>query len=253
MTTAQTRLSSRQMVRIGAAALGVLAGIVVIAVAMGDDPKPRPRSDRQLKEPPPTLEPVAQAPPPTPEADAIQPVAEPIEPEKTPPVATPLASVEVITTPPGASVVLDGIPLLGVTPLHVDDIEPGDHAIIVSLPGYKEETRLLTLDKTTTWKLEIALAPLKTKTVSQKRVKPQPTQARARPATGYLTVNTVPWSDVFVGGRKLGQAPLAEKEVPAGTYRIVFKNPAFGRRERKVTIRPGDTTKLNLDFRDQQK
>jgi serine/threonine-protein kinase len=216
---------------------------------MGGDPTPKSRTDRPIEEPP---APVAPLPPP--EVEAVAPVAEPLEPEKTPPpIATPLASVEVITTPPGASVVLDGIPLLGVTPLHVDDIEPGDHAIIVSLPGYKEETRLLTLDKTTTWKLEIALAPLKTRTVAQKRVKPQPTQARARPATGYLTVNTVPWSDVFVGGRKLGQAPLAEKEVPAGTYRIVFKNPVFGRRERKVTIRPGDTTKLNLDFRDQQK
>jgi eukaryotic-like serine/threonine-protein kinase len=248
-TTSQTRLSSRQMVRIGAAALGLIAGIVVIAVAMGGDPKPRTTVE---KGPPPPRILVESPEPPAP---GPTPVVERVEPEVAPAPSqpeTPLATLEVITTPPGASVALDGIPLLGVSPLHVDDIEPGDHAIVVSMPGHKEETRLLSLGTSASFRLEITLTPKKTQPISQKRPKPQQAQARARPSTGFLTVHTVPWSDVFLGGRKLGQAPLAEREVPAGTHTLVFKGP-FGRRQKRVTIRPGDTTKLNLDFRNEGK
>ena len=122
---------------------------------------------------------------------------------------------------------------------------------MVSLAGHKAETRRLSLGTGEKYRLELALRETR-RVASKRRHTPMQARGAARPSTGFLTVHTVPWSDVFLGGRKLGQSPLAEKEIPAGTHTLVFKGP-FGRREKKVTIRPGDTAKLSLDFRAQGK
>ena len=43
---------------------------------------------------------------------------------------------------------------------------------------------------------------------------------------GRLSVRTTPWSDVYLGSKKLGQTPFADLELPAGTYTLTFKNPS---------------------------
>lgn len=46
--------------------------------------------------------------------------------------------------------------------------------------------------------------------------------------SGRLTVDVVPWADVFLGGRKLGTTPLVEVVVPAGRQRLHMVNAAAG-------------------------
>ena len=65
---------------------------------------------------------------------------------------------------------------------------------------------------------------------------------------GKLTVRTIPWSDVYLGDQKLGQAPFADLDLPAGTYTLEFKNPAHPPVKRTVTIEPNKTTKVSFDF-----
>ena len=62
--------------------------------------------------------------------------------------------------------------------------------------------------------------------------------------TGRLTVKTEPYSDVFLGGRRIGQTPLAEVVVPAGRHVLTFKHPARAPVTRAVTIVAGKTTKV---------
>ena len=57
-------------------------------------------------------------------------------------------------------------------------------------------------------------------------------------------MRTTPYSDVYIGTRKIGQAPFADQEVPAGTYELTFKNPRHPTVRKQVTILPGRSFKL---------
>jgi serine/threonine-protein kinase len=60
--------------------------------------------------------------------------------------------------------------------------------------------------------------------------------------TGFLTVDTSPWSLVSEGGKALGQTPLVHVELPVGVHVLVLKNPELGiETSYTVTIQPGKT------------
>jgi hypothetical protein len=64
------------------------------------------------------------------------------------------------------------------------------------------------------------------------------------PQIGTLTVRTTPYSDVYIGTRKIGQSPFSDKQVPAGTYWLTFKNPLHPTVRKQVTVQPGKLYKL---------
>ncbi len=45
---------------------------------------------------------------------------------------------------------------------------------------------------------------------------------------GFLSVNTVPWSKVYVNGRVVGNTPVRRHELPVGSYTIRCVNPQYG-------------------------
>lgn len=68
---------------------------------------------------------------------------------------------------------------------------------------------------------------------------PEPSPRRAR-SMGFLTVDAVPWAEVWLDGRRIGETPLAELPVPAGKQRVVLKNPSTGASiSRTVVVRRG--------------
>jgi len=66
---------------------------------------------------------------------------------------------------------------------------------------------------------------------------------------GYLNITSIPWSWVYLGRKKLGQTPLANVKVPAGTHRLFFSNPEGGETFRTVKVQPGQVTKLRVKLR----
>jgi serine/threonine-protein kinase len=60
---------------------------------------------------------------------------------------------------------------------------------------------------------------------------PEPTPEPKTPkiaSTGKLWLDTVPWSTVYLGKKKLGNTPLVGIEVPAGELTLTLKNPQAG-------------------------
>ncbi|MFT3840891.1 MAG: serine/threonine-protein kinase [Myxococcaceae bacterium] len=55
--------------------------------------------------------------------------------------------------------------------------------------------------------------------------KPAKVEVPAESGTGKLTFDTVPWTDVFLGSRKIGTTPLVEVELPAGPLKLRLVNP----------------------------
>jgi len=68
--------------------------------------------------------------------------------------------------------------------------------------------------------------------------------------TGFLNLDTTPWSVVSVGGRVLGQTPIVGATLPVGSHALVLTNPELGLRTTyQVTISAGRTTarRVGLD------
>lgn len=51
-------------------------------------------------------------------------------------------------------------------------------------------------------------------------------QAGAEP--GYLSLDSAPWSDVFLGSNRLGTTPLIRVPLPPGKYLLTLRNPELG-------------------------
>jgi predicted Ser/Thr protein kinase len=80
---------------------------------------------------------------------------------------------------------------------------------------------------------------------------PTPTLASAPPAPeaiGYLQVVVKPWGTVWLDGRAVGETPLGRLDVPAGAHKLRVRNPAYEIWEGSVTIRPGQTERILVDF-----
>jgi serine/threonine-protein kinase len=72
---------------------------------------------------------------------------------------------------------------------------------------------------------------------------------REPPPPGRLRFAIAPWAEVSVDGVPLGATPLAELPLRPGTYTARLVHPDFRPFQRKVTIRPGETTALRVDLR----
>jgi hypothetical protein len=66
--------------------------------------------------------------------------------------------------------------------------------------------------------------------------------------TGSLSVNALPWAEVWVDGRSSGTTPLANLAVPIGSHEIVLRHPQLGERRRTVTITSQTPVRIGVDF-----
>jgi serine/threonine protein kinase len=83
------------------------------------------------------------------------------------------------------------------------------------------------------------------KVVEKAVVQPEPTEAADKPEYGFLRVDTNPWSEVYLGRRRLGITPINRRKLKAGRFRLTFINKDEGIRQTiTVKIRPGRTTKV---------
>jgi len=65
---------------------------------------------------------------------------------------------------------------------------------------------------------------------------------------GELSANAVPWAEVWMNGKKIGETPVARLVVPLGTHEIVFKNPQFPERRVSVTVTASTPVTTSVDF-----
>ncbi|MFO0675987.1 MAG: protein kinase [Polyangiaceae bacterium] len=66
--------------------------------------------------------------------------------------------------------------------------------------------------------------------------------------TGFLTVDSYPWSKVTTAGRVLGNTPLVRVPLPPGTYAIRLDNPERGTKTLLVTIAKDEAVTKKVTF-----
>jgi hypothetical protein len=66
---------------------------------------------------------------------------------------------------------------------------------------------------------------------------------------GSLSVNALPWAEVFVDGRSVGLTPLANLPVPIGSHQITWRHPQLGDASRTVAVTAVTPTRVGIQLR----
>ena len=200
---------------------GTVAGVAADATTVDSSPSPVPpalpvqpaeteaRSERARRETPAQAEPV----PPV----AVARVATPS------PAAAPARAAEtpaagwllVRTTPPGASVLVDGVDR-GQTPLSLRDVAYGTHRVEIRTSGYEPETHEVSLSATTT------VASISAELSPEAGLPPAP---RGR---GSVFVDSRPaGARVLVNDAAVGLTPVLVPDLAPGTHRLRIERDGY--------------------------
>jgi hypothetical protein len=77
----------------------------------------------------------------------------------------------------------------------------------------------------------------------------QTTTLRIDVPNGTLSVNALPWAEVWIAGERIGQTPLANISRPIGTHEVILRHPQLGERKSTVTISTTQSARLGVDMR----
>jgi hypothetical protein len=66
---------------------------------------------------------------------------------------------------------------------------------------------------------------------------------------GSLSVNAVPWAEVLIDGKVIGETPIANYAVPPGSHEIVLRNPKFPEQRRTVVVTLTAPLRVGVDLR----
>jgi hypothetical protein len=72
---------------------------------------------------------------------------------------------------------------------------------------------------------------------------------RLEPPAGSMNVNAVPWAEILVDGRRVGETPLAHVPVPIGSHEVVFRHPELGERRASVLVTLKGPARVSMDLR----
>ena len=134
-----------------------------------------------------------------------------------------------VTSTPHAQVYIDGNNI-GVTPISKYNLEPGSYKItLISDQMDINYTTSVTILKGQTTKIAKTFKKMQEK--------------------GTLTVTTVPWTTVFVDGKKAGNTPLMSYHVEPGLHQVKLVNKSYGIKEVfPVSIEKGKNTRIEKNF-----
>jgi hypothetical protein len=62
---------------------------------------------------------------------------------------------------------------------------------------------------------------------------------------GRVSVNAVPWAQVFINGNAVGDTPLANLPLPVGEHQITFRHPQLGEQTQRVVVKSGALTRVS--------
>jgi hypothetical protein len=71
---------------------------------------------------------------------------------------------------------------------------------------------------------------------------------KIQPPDGRVSINALPWAQVWIDGNLAGETPLANVSVPVGEHEIVFRHPQLGERRETTIVKSGVSTRISATF-----
>jgi hypothetical protein len=66
---------------------------------------------------------------------------------------------------------------------------------------------------------------------------------------GTMSLNALPWAEVWIDGQKVGETPIGNLSVSIGPHEVVFRHPQFGEQRHAATVTLAGPTRLSVDLR----
>ena len=66
--------------------------------------------------------------------------------------------------------------------------------------------------------------------------------------SGLLSINALPWAEVWIDGRPAGTTPLGNLRTPLGTHEIRFRHPELGEETRHVVVTASEPARVGVEF-----
>jgi hypothetical protein len=65
---------------------------------------------------------------------------------------------------------------------------------------------------------------------------------------GSLSLNATPWAEVFVDGQRIGETPVGNVAVRAGSHEVVFRHPQHGEVRQTVVVKAGEAGRVTVNM-----
>lgn len=66
---------------------------------------------------------------------------------------------------------------------------------------------------------------------------------------GTVNVNAVPWAEVWIDNRRIGETPIANVTLPIGPHEVVFRHPQFGEKRQAISVTASAPVRVSVDMR----
>jgi hypothetical protein len=66
---------------------------------------------------------------------------------------------------------------------------------------------------------------------------------------GTINLNALPWAEVWIDGRRVGETPIGNLAIPIGPHEILFRHPQFGERKQAVSVTMNAPVRLSVDMK----
>jgi hypothetical protein len=67
--------------------------------------------------------------------------------------------------------------------------------------------------------------------------------------TGTLSLNAVPWANVWIDGQSAGETPIGSVSLPLGAHAVIFRHPELGEHRATATVTLKAPARLSVDLR----
>jgi PEGA domain len=139
-------------------------------------------------------------------------------------------TISVLSNISGAKVFLDGREV-GVVPVDIKDVKPGEHVLEVKADGYQTREERVVINAGGTEVRKMDLSP------------------ETSPNQGIIkVVSPVPEAEIFIDGASIGKVPQ-EKRTSAGEHFVVVKLAGYKSFEQKVRVEAGQTLTVSAELK----
>ena len=66
---------------------------------------------------------------------------------------------------------------------------------------------------------------------------------------GVVSINALPWAEVWIDGERVGETPIGNLSRQIGTHEVLFRHPQLGERRETVVIGAGKPARIGVDLR----
>jgi hypothetical protein len=114
--------------------------------------------------------------------------------------------------------------------------------------GTTETPRILL--PTGTHELELVNAELGFRTTRTIQIAPgQTVSVGLKPPMSAISINAVPWAEVWIDGQRAGETPIGNLPIAIGRHEVVFRHPELGEQRRTVNVGMTNAMRLSADMR----